>query len=33
VLAKWAEKKGRDGVVAYQRTRNTESIDGLPGLP
>jgi hypothetical protein len=33
VLDLWAEKKGRDGVVAYQRTRNTESIDGLPGLP
>ena len=32
VLAKWAENKGRDGVVAYQHTRNTESIDGLPGL-
>jgi hypothetical protein len=32
LLDRWAEKKGRDGVVAYQRTRNAESIDGLPGL-
>jgi len=31
-LGTWAEKKGRDGVVEYQRNRNAESIDGLPGL-
>lgn len=29
-LAQWAENKGRDGVDAYQRKRNLESMDGLP---
>jgi hypothetical protein len=32
-LDRWAAKKGPDGVAAYQRTRNAQSIDGLPGLP
>ncbi len=32
-LDRWAAKRGPDGVAAYQRTRNAESIDGLPGLP
>ena len=32
-LAKWAEKKGPDGIAKYQRDNNAESIDGLPGLP
>jgi hypothetical protein len=31
-LLTWAEKKGDDGVVAYWATKNTKSIDGLPGL-
>lgn len=31
-MAAWAERKGRDGVVAYQRENNVESIDALPGL-
>jgi hypothetical protein len=31
-LGTWAEKKGRDGLVEYQRSKNAESIDGLPGL-
>jgi len=32
-LVQWAERKGRDGVRAYQEERNSASIDGLPGLP
>lgn len=32
-LAAWAEKKGTEGVLAYQRQKNARSIDGLPGLP
>ncbi len=32
-LAAWAEKKGADGVRAYQGQKNRRSIDGLPGLP
>ncbi|NVJ98688.1 MAG: pyridoxamine 5'-phosphate oxidase family protein [Alphaproteobacteria bacterium] len=28
-LKKWAEKKGDDGIQAYQRENNTVSIDGL----
>ena len=31
-LSKWAEKKGPDGIVDYQRTRNAQSLDGLPGV-
>lgn len=31
-LAEWAERKGPDGVVAYQAEKNARSIDGLPGL-
>lgn len=31
-LDEWAARKGPDGVADYQRTRNAESIDGLPGL-
>ncbi|MEM9415899.1 MAG: pyridoxamine 5'-phosphate oxidase family protein [Planctomycetota bacterium] len=31
-LVKWVEKKGPDGVAAYQRTKNVKSLDGLPGL-
>jgi hypothetical protein len=32
-LLEWAARKGPDGVVAYRAERNSESIDGLPGLP
>ncbi len=32
VLTKWAAVKGEHGVLDYQKTRNTQSIDGLPGL-
>ncbi|HTO09486.1 MAG TPA: pyridoxamine 5'-phosphate oxidase family protein [Myxococcota bacterium] len=31
-LGAWAAKKGAEGLEQYQRTRNAESIDGLPGL-
>lgn len=31
-MARWAEKKGRDGVRAYVREKNAHSLDGLPGL-
>ncbi|APE43101.1 pyridoxamine 5'-phosphate oxidase [Sulfitobacter alexandrii] len=30
VLRKWSEDKGPDGVAAYWRERNLNSIDGLP---
>lgn len=29
-MAKWAEKKGEDGIREYQEKENTKSIDGLP---
>ena len=31
-LERWANNKGGEGVVAYQRQKNAHSIDGLPGL-
>jgi hypothetical protein len=31
-LLDWADRKGEDGVRAYQRDNNALSIDGLPGL-
>jgi hypothetical protein len=31
-LDAWAEKKGVDGLVAYRESKNSYSIDGLPGL-
>jgi hypothetical protein len=31
-LLAWAEGKGDDGIVAYWGTKNTVSIDGLPGI-
>jgi len=31
-LPAWAEKKGEPGLQAYQRDKNTASIDGLPAL-
>ncbi len=32
-LSRWADKKGPDGIVAYQTKNNLVSLDGLPGLP
>lgn len=29
-LQRWAERKGAEGIVAYQRKKNAVSIDGLP---
>lgn len=31
-LTEWAEKKGPEGVAAYQAKKNVTSLDGLPGL-
>jgi hypothetical protein len=31
-LPAWAERKGGDGLLDYQRTKNAASIDGLPAL-
>ena len=31
-LTQWADKKGSDGVVKYQKNKNRQSLDGLPGL-
>ena len=31
-LPAWAARKGEDGLVAYQRQHNCESVDGLPAL-
>jgi len=31
-LADWADRKGGDGLNAYQREKNASSIDGLPAL-
>jgi hypothetical protein len=31
-LPAWAERKGPEGLRAYQRERNCESLDGLPAL-
>jgi len=31
-LGDWAEKKGPEQLVGYQRKHNASSIDGLPGL-
>ena len=31
-LLEWAKRKGDDGLVEYRRTKNAESIDGLPGI-
>jgi hypothetical protein len=32
IMDGWAEKKGPDGVTAYQAEENATSIDGLTGL-
>lgn len=31
-MGKWADKKGKDGALAYMREKNVRSLDGLPGL-
>ncbi|XAL99697.1 pyridoxamine 5'-phosphate oxidase family protein [Phycisphaeraceae bacterium D3-23] len=31
-LTDWAAKKGADGIATYQRAKNAQSLDGLPGL-
>ena len=31
-LVDWADRKGPDGLEAYQAERNASSIDGLNGL-
>ena len=31
-LAAWAERKGADGIEAYEREHNAASIDGIPAL-
>lgn len=31
-LLDWADRKGREGVLEYQRQNNTRSIDDLPGV-
>jgi len=31
-LAAWAQRKGEDGLLDYQRKNNRKSIDGLPAL-
>ncbi|MDQ0707938.1 hypothetical protein QFZ52_000590 [Arthrobacter woluwensis] len=34
LMDSWAEKKGTEGLLAYQQERNRSSIDGFPtGLP
>jgi hypothetical protein len=33
LLDQWAEKRSDDQINEYQLRRNSESIDGLPGLP
>jgi hypothetical protein len=31
-LLKWAESKGEEGITAYQKEKNRNSIDGLTGI-
>jgi hypothetical protein len=31
-MAEWADRKGEDGVRQYWETKNSHSLDGLPGL-
>ncbi len=31
-LPAWAERKGAEGLSAYQQAKNSVSLDGLPGL-
>jgi hypothetical protein len=32
-LSRWARSKGADGLERYRKSRNRQSIEGLPGLP
>jgi hypothetical protein len=32
ILDEWSEKKGGEGLAEYRRSKNLESIDGLPGV-
>ena len=32
-LTRWADHKGKDGLVEYRETTNATSIDGLAGFP
>lgn len=32
-MDEWAERKGADGIAAYQAANNRTSLDGLPALP
>lgn len=31
-MDKWVERKGADGIAAYQSAHNARSLDGLPGV-
>jgi len=31
-LLQWADRKGPEGVLAYQKEKNSQSLDGLPAL-
>jgi hypothetical protein len=31
-LSDWSDRKGEDGLLAYQRERNARSVDGLPAV-
>jgi hypothetical protein len=31
-MAQWANRKGDEGIREYWREKNSESLDGLPGL-
>ena len=33
ILDAWAETRGPEKIATYHATRNTTSLDGLPGLP
>ena len=32
-MERWAQAKGAQGLEAYRRQKNAESVDGLPALP
>ncbi len=32
-FVQWSTRKGEDGIRDFQQKHNTQSIDGLPGLP
>ena len=32
-MDEWSERKGPDGIARYWTDKNTQSVDGLPGLP